>query len=208
MTQQWGKKSHNASLVKQKTHRSVFLPPSRWQTLSTCCTSNGPWTVLPCTADSFTYTPTSALAHSEDNNDSQRWRIAPPPPTRRVPSALAFGCEVGQAGWRKETTAAGSAPPAVTWAPPRSVFNPFTGGAPPPPTNKPPLLCGAATLANMFVAIISPLRRVCAVPSSSWGRKHGKRWGNIYLSVDLKLIMILNWCSCSPLEPLEPLEPI
>lgn len=50
------------------------------------------------------------------------------------------------------------------------------------------LLCGAATLANMFVAIISPLRRVCTVPLLL-REECGKREDNIYLTVGLKLIL-------------------
>lgn len=90
---------------------------------------------------------------------------------------------------------AGSALPAVTWAASRSAFNRLPAVRRYRGQTNLSLLCAAATLANMFVAIISPLRRVRTSPrhrSFLLREECGERRGNVYLSVDLKSIMILN----------------
>lgn len=139
---------------------------------------------------------TSALAHRENNNDSQRWRIALTHP--RQTCFISFGFWLwGRPSGVEERAGAGSAPPAVTWAPSRSVFNRF------------PQARHYHRQTNLsFVRSRHISKHVCgnyftAAPalhrSLLLGEECGKRRGNIYLSVDLKLIMILN--SCSPLEP-------
>lgn len=187
------KNSYNATLVKQKTHSRVFLPQSRWPTLSTFYTFNESRTVLPA---QYRFTLHANILHTVRTTMTAKGVVFHSRNPRQ-PRLIGLGFWLwGRPSGVEETAGAGSALPAVTWAPPRSVFNrlreahhyhgqtnlPFV----------PSRHISKHDCDNYFTAV------PCLHRSLLLREKCGKRRDNIYLSVDLKLIMILNWCSCSP----------